>query len=96
MPARRSRKAGQLFASARRGDNKGLPEPVLFAQEVLDRAWRSKRRIAAQGKGMPLGQRVLTAFGARTAVFVDDRDFMEATLDSVLRVRGGSTTSTRS
>ncbi|CAM9441847.1 unnamed protein product [Laminaria digitata] len=63
-----------------------LSEPILFAQEVLDRAWRSKRRIAAQGKSKPLGQRFLSAFGARTAVFVDDRDFMEETLDNVVRI----------
>ena len=83
---------GPLFAAASdNGDDStrrsSLSEPILFAQEVLDRAWRSKRRIAAQGKSRPLGQRFLDAFGARTAVFVDDRDFMEETLDNVVRVR---------
>lgn len=90
----RWRQRGALLAEARGaqgGDDStrrsSLSEPILFAQEVLDRAWRSKRRIAAQGKSKPLGQRFLTAFGARTAVFVDDRDFMEETLDNVVRVR---------
>lgn len=88
------RQRGPLLAvggGAQDGDDttrrSSLSEPILFAQEVLDRAWRSKRRIAAQGKSKPLGQRFLTAFGARTAVFVDDRDFMEETLDNVVRVR---------
>lgn len=88
----RRRQKGPLLAGggAQDGDDSrrsSLSEPILFAQEVLDRAWRSKRRIAAQGKSKPLGQRFLTAFGARTAVFVDDRDFMEETLDNVVRVR---------
>lgn len=60
--------------------------PVVYAQEALDRAWRSKRRIAAQGKSKPLKQRFMNAFGGRSAVFVDDREFMEETLDNVLRV----------
>lgn len=62
-------------------------QPVVYAQEALDRAWRSKRRIAAQGKSKPLKQRFMNAFGGRSAMFVDDRDFMEGTLDNVLRVR---------
>lgn len=88
------RRRGPLLAGgegAENGDDStrqsSLSEPILFAQEVLDRAWRSKRRIAAQGKSMPLGHRFLAAFGARTAVFVEDRDFMEETLDNVVRVR---------
>lgn len=62
-------------------------EPIVYAQDALDRAWRSKRRIAAQGRGVSLGRKILTAFGTRQANFVDDRDFMEDTLDNVVRVR---------
>jgi len=69
---------------------KSPPKPVVYAQEVLDRAWRSKRRIAAQGKSRPLKQRFMKAFGGRSAVFVDDREFMESTLDNVLRVSAAS------
>lgn len=66
--------------------NKKEAQPVVFAQAALDKAWRSKRRIALQGKAKPLGTRFLSALGARPAVFVDDRDFMESTLDNVVRV----------
>lgn len=81
-------KGDSSSSSSSRGLNgrKPLPEPVMYAQEVLDRAWRSKRRIAAQGKGKPLKQRLMSAFGQTSAVFVDDREFMEETLDNVLRV----------
>lgn len=74
--------------SSSTSSGKSQPKPVVYAQEVLDRAWRSKRRIAAQAKAKPLKQRFMNAFGGRSAVFVDDRDFMEETLDNVLRVRG--------
>lgn len=74
-------------SSSNSGNGKSAPEPVVYAQEALDRAWRSKRRIAAQGKSKPLKQRFMNAFGGRSAVFVDDRDFMEETLDNVVRVR---------
>ncbi len=70
--------------------SKSQPKPVVYAQDVLDRAWRSKRRIAAQGKSKPLKQRFMNAFGGRSAVFVDDREFMESTLDNVLRVSAGA------
>lgn len=70
----------------KRSSDSSKPAPVVYAQEALDRAWRSKRRIAAQGKGKPLKQRFMNAFGGRSAVFVDDREFMEETLDNVLRV----------
>ncbi|CAN0417198.1 unnamed protein product [Pylaiella littoralis] len=81
-------KGDSSSSSSSRGLNgrKPLPEPVMYAQEVLDRAWRSKRRIAAQGKGKPLKQRLMSAFGQTSAVFVDDREFMEETLDNVLRI----------
>lgn len=77
---------GDSSSSRDRQGSKSLKEPVLYAQEVLDRAWRSKRRIAAQRKGKPLKQRLMNAFGQTSAVFVDDREFMEETLDNVLRV----------
>lgn len=69
-----------------RGEDGSSSEPIVYAQDALDRAWRSKRRIAAQGRGGSLGRKFLTAFGARQANFVDDRVFMEDTLDNVVRV----------
>lgn len=94
----RVRKTSPMSSSVAEGDTstasssnsssgKSAPEPVVYAQEALDRAWRSKRRISAQGKSKPLKQRFMNAFGGRSAVFVDDRDFMEETLDNVVRVR---------
>lgn len=91
------REARPIFGAAtgERGDNgktssvaTAQPGPVVYAQDVLDRAWLSKRRMPAQGKGAGrLGQRFLTAFGARpAALFVEDRQFMESTLDNVVRV----------
>lgn len=77
---------GESSSSTDGKGSKSTPEPVVYAQEALDRAWRSKRRIAAQGKSKPLRQRLMNAFGQTSAVFVDDRDFMEETLDNVLRV----------
>lgn len=76
-----------MASSSSSSSGKSAPGPVVYAQEALDRAWRSKRRIAAQGKSNPLKQRFMNAFGGRSAVFVDDRDFMEETLDNVVRVR---------
>lgn len=79
-------------SSSSNSSGRSAPKPVVYAQEALDRAWRSKRRIAAQGKSKPLKQRFMNAFGGGSAMFVDDRDFMEETLDNVVRVRrlGGS------
>lgn len=74
-------------SSSNSSRGRSAPEPVVYAQEVLDLAWRSQRRIAAQGKSKPLRQRFMSAFGGRSAVFVEDRDFMEETLDNVVRVR---------
>lgn len=81
LSAAAGEKSGQTTSSS--------SERVVYAQDVLDRAWRSKRRIEAQGRGQPLGQRFLSAFGAisRPAMFVDDREFMDSTLDNVVRVR---------
>ncbi|CAN0108707.1 unnamed protein product [Ectocarpus sp. 12 AP-2014] len=72
--------------SSNSSSGKSQPKAVVYAQEVLDRAWRSKRRIAAQAKSKPLRQRFMNAFGGRSAIFVDDREFMEETLDNVLRI----------
>lgn len=77
----------QATSSSSSSSGNSAPEPVVYAQEALDRAWRSKRRIAAQGKSKPLKQRFMDAFGGRSAVFMDDREFMEETLDNVVRVR---------
>eukprot|EP00903_Cladosiphon_okamuranus_P015248 g14092.t1 len=77
---------GSISSSRSSTSGKSAPEPVVYAQEALDRAWRSKRRIAAQGKSKPLKQRFMDAFGGRSAVFIEDREFMEETLDNVVRV----------
>lgn len=90
-------KLGRLFAGAsdssstgRAGKN-GTNEPVIFAQEALDKAWRSKRRVEMGGKEKrrPLKERFLSALvsGYNPTAFVSDREFMESTLDSVVRVR---------
>lgn len=68
---------------------------VLYAQDVLDEAWQYKKGRQRNGGGLAL--RFLTALGGRPAMFSDNRDFMESTLDSVVRVseREGETTRQR-
>lgn len=82
-----SRRLGSLSAT-----NEGrCDEPLLYAQDALDEAWRSKRRVeleTANGRSGTLGERLLTALGRGrpSAMFVENRDFMESTLDNVVRV----------
>lgn len=98
----RGRSISRCFGSGGRGRQpKALPalasgeqstgskgEDIVYAQDVLDRAWRSKRRVPTRGKSWPLGQKLLDALVTpKTGVFVDDRAFMESTLDNVVRVR---------
>lgn len=70
------------------GGEQSTGEDIVYAQDVLDKAWRSKRRVPTRGKSWPLGKKLLDAFVTpKMGVFVDDRAFMESTLDNVVRVR---------
>lgn len=76
-------------------NNEGtVSEPLVFAQDALDDAWRSQRRIdwdAQNGRSGTLGERLMTVLGRGrpSAMFVENRSFMDSTLDNVVRVRVG-------
>lgn len=80
-----------VFSSLSASNGASASEPVVYAQDTLDDAWRSQRRIeldSMNAKSGTLGERLMNALGrARpSAMFVEDRDFMDSTLDNVVRV----------
>ncbi|CAM9211853.1 unnamed protein product [Phaeothamnion confervicola] len=87
-----------MTVSPARGSSRGRPqhsqrEEVVYAQDVLDRAWRYEGAAAGDGNGegavkttpRGFGSRLLDVFGGPPS-FLDDRDYMDDILDNVIRI----------